>query len=84
MRFRRVLALLLIFGCGSVLRAEPQFQKRPIRDLEITAVIQAIEDEIYDLNLQMEFLDVRSAKDSRETATLNVYFQPEVLDDSHS
>ncbi len=84
MRFHHVLGLLLILGCGSALRAAPQRQKRPVRDSEITAVIQAIEDEIYDLNLQMEFLDVRSPKDNRDIATLNVYFQREVLDDSRS
>jgi hypothetical protein len=84
MRFRHILIWMLLLGWGSVLAAGPQWQKRPIRDSEITAVIQAIEDEIYDLNLQMEFFDVRSPKDNRETATLNVYFQRDVLDDSRS
>jgi hypothetical protein len=84
MRFHRVLILLLILGCGSVLRAGPQWQKGPVRESEIQATIQAIEDEIYDLNLQLEYFDLRGAKDSGDAATLNVYFQPEVLDDSRS
>lgn len=84
MRFHHVLVTLLILGWGSALRAGPQGQKRPVRESEIQATIQAIEDEIYDLNLQMEFLDVRSAKDSGGIATLNVYFQREVLDNSRS
>ena len=84
MRFHHVLVLSLILGCGVALRAGPQLQKRPVRESEIQATIQAIEDEIYDLNLQPEYLDLQGPKDSRDTATLNVYFRPEVLDDSRS
>ena len=84
MRLHCVLILLLIMGWGSVLPAGQQREKRPVRESEFQATIQAIEDEIYDLGLQLEFLDVRGPKDSGETATMNVYFQPEVLDNSHS
>ncbi len=39
-------------GCG-----RPQ-QKRPIRDAEINAVIEAIQDEIYDLNREKYVDDI--------------------------
>jgi hypothetical protein len=55
-----------------------------VRESEIQATIQAIEDEIYDLNLQLEYLDLRGPKGGGETTTLNVYFRPEVLDNSRS
>jgi hypothetical protein len=84
MRMRYAITLLLILACGSALRAGPQSEKRPVKESEIQSTIQAIEDEIYDLNLQIEYLDLQGPKDSRETATMNVYFQPEVFDDSRS
>ena len=84
MRMRYAIILLLILACGIALRAGPQGEKRPVKESEIQATIQAIKDEIYDLNLQIEYLDLQGPKDSRETATMNVYFQPEVLDDSRS
>ena len=63
---------------------EPQWQKRPLQESEIAATIQAIEDEIYSLGVQLDYLDLRGPKDGPETATLNVYFRPEVLDNSRS
>lgn len=84
MRVRCVGSLLLILFWGSALHAGPQSQKRPIRESEMTATIQAIEDEIYDLNLQLHFLDVEGPNDTEHAVHMNVYFQPEVLDDSRS
>ena len=89
MRVCRVLASLVILGLTSVLSVDPVIagrpqERRPIRESEIQGVIQAIEDEIYDLNLELSFLDVRGPKDSGDTVHMNAYFQPEVLDDSRS
>lgn len=85
MNIRIALALLLTIGlAASPLGGRPQ-QKRPLREKEINAVIEAIQDEIYDLNLEKHFLGVgATAKDNRDQEILNVYFQPEVIEDSRS
>jgi len=84
MRFRHLAVVLALLSCGGILAAVAQGQKRPVRESEIAGVIQAIEDEIYDLNLEHEYLDLQGPKDTHETAALNVYFQPDVVDDSRS
>lgn len=66
MRMRYAIILLLILACGIALRAGPQGEKRPVKESEIQATIQAIKDEIYDLNLQIEYLDLQGPKDSRK------------------
>ena len=91
MSFRRAVIFLLILGAASILRAQAPGvasrtqEKRPIRDSEIQAVIQAIEDEIYDLNLEMYFFDLGGhIKGKPAIVNVNVYFQPEVIDNSRS
>lgn len=83
----RILVLPLIFALGSVAAlsgARPQ-AKRPIRESEMNAVIEAIQDEIYDLKLQNDFFELGpSPKDHRLQVVLNVYFQPDVIEDSRS
>src|SRR4029077_2033282 len=83
----RFLVIPIIFALGSAAAlhgGRPQ-EKRPIREAEINAVIEAIQDEIYDLKLQNDFFGVGpSPKDHRFQVTLNVYFQPEVTEDSRS
>jgi hypothetical protein len=81
MSSRSGFALVLIIGLATVVRAAPPQERRPIRESEIAAVIQAIEDEIYDLNLEHAFFDLGTGGDK---VVLNVYFQPEVLDNSRS
>jgi hypothetical protein len=88
MRFHRAIALLLLLAWGNIpgagrpsSAATPQ-AKRPIQESEIQAVILAIEDEIYALNLQTAFIDVGKIVERKHI--LNVYFEPEVLDDSRS
>jgi hypothetical protein len=78
-------ALFLTLCLATALLAGRPQQKRPIREAEINAVIEAIQDEIYDLNLEKDFFSVgTTTKDNRDQEILNVYFQPDVLDNSRS
>ncbi len=85
MNIRVPLGLLFSIGLAATLAARPPQEKRPIRETEITATIEAIQDEIYSLNLEKYVDDVgeRSPED-RNLYSVNVNFQPEVLDDSRS
>src|ERR1700730_14590260 len=85
MNNRAPLVLALTLGLATTLLAGRPQQKRPIRDSEINAVIEAIQDEIYDLKLEKYVDDVgqRSPK-NRNQYSVNVYFQPEIIDESRS
>ena len=77
-------SLLVLSFTTTVLGGWPQ-QKRPIRETEMNAVIEAIQDEIYDLNLENNFFEVgKTTKDNRDQEILNVYFQPDVIENSRS
>ena len=68
----------------TLLAGQPQ-QKRPIRETEINAVIEAIQDEIYDLNLEKYVDDIGTrSPNNRNQYSVNVYFQPDILDNSRS
>ncbi|MBZ5697136.1 MAG: hypothetical protein LAN18_01165 [Acidobacteriia bacterium] len=85
MNIRIPIALFLMLCLATALLAGRSQQKRPIREAEINAVIEAIQDEIYDLNLEKDFFSVgTTTKDNRDQEILNVYFQPDVLDNSRS
>jgi hypothetical protein len=79
------LASLLMLSFATTLPGGRPQEKRPIRDAEISAVIEAIQDEIYDLKLQDDFFDVgKTTKENRDQEILNVYLQPDVIEDSRS
>jgi hypothetical protein len=85
MNIRVPVALLVILSVATTLLANRPQQKRAIREAEINAAIEAIQDEIYDLRLEKGFFSVgATAKENRNQEILHVYFQPEVLDDSRS
>ena len=85
MNIRRSLGLVLLLSSVTALHGERAQQKRPVREAEINAVIEAAQDEIYDLNLEKDFLGVGpAAQGNRDQVILNIYFQPEVLDNSRS
>jgi len=85
MNIRVPLVLLILVNVATTLLAGRPQQKRPIRETEIKAAIEAIQDEIYDLKLEKDFFSVgATSKENRDQEILNVYFQPEVLDDSRS
>lgn len=86
MNLRALILSLLIALTVTTLRtgAHPQ-GKRRITESETGAVIQAIQDEIYSLNLQKNFFDVGpSPKGHPGQVIVNVYFQPEILENSRS
>jgi hypothetical protein len=79
------LVLFFVFSLTTTLVAHPPQEQRPIRETEINATIEAIQDEIYDLQVHKDFFSVgTTTKENRNREILNVYFQPEVLDNSHS
>jgi len=85
MNIRVPLAMLVVVYMGTSLLAGRPQQKRAIREAEINAVTEAIQDEIYDLKLEKDFFSVgTTTKENRDQEILNVYFQPEVMDDSRS
>jgi hypothetical protein len=79
-----LVSLVVLCVATTLLAGRPQ-QKRPIREAEINAVIEAIQDEIYDLKLEKDFFSVgATTKENRNREILNVYFQPELIEDSWS
>jgi hypothetical protein len=83
MNIRRLLGLILMLSSATVICGGQE--KRTVRETEMTAVIEAIQDEIYDLKLEKEYFDVGpGATGNRDQVVLNIYFQPDVLDDSRS
>src|SRR5260370_13095025 len=85
MNTRVLLVLSLVLGFVTPLLGGRPQQKRPIRETEIKAVIEAIQDEVYDLKLEKDFFSVgMTNKDNRNQEILNVYFQPDVIEDSRS
>lgn len=85
MNIRVPLSVLLILSSSVALRGGKQDEKRPIREAEINATIEAIQDEIYVLNLEkyVDDIGIRSPN-NRNQYSVNVYFQPEVIEDSRS
>jgi hypothetical protein len=82
----RVPLILVLTLCSAttLLGGRPQ-QKRPIREAEISAVIESRQDEIYDLNLEKYVDDIGTrSPNNRNQYSVNVYFQPDVTDESHS
>ena len=85
MNIRGPLVFLILFSSATALGGGRPQQKRPIREAEINAVIEAIQDEVYDLKLEKDFFSVGStAKEHPDREILNVYLQPDVMDNSHS
>jgi hypothetical protein len=85
MNMRRSLSLVLLLGSVTALHGERPQQKRPIRESEINAVIEAIQDEIYDLNLEKDMdLVGKKVKNNPDEVLVNVFFQPDVIDNSRS
>jgi len=85
MNIRVILVLAWTLSLATALLASRPQQKRPIRETEINAVIEAIQDEIYDLKLEKDFFSVgTTTKDNRDQEILNVYLQPDVMEDSRS
>lgn len=85
MNIRVPLMFLVMASVPSTLCAGRPPQKRAIREVEINAAIEAIQDEIYDLKLEKDFFSVgTTTKENRNQEILNVYFQQEVMDDSRS
>jgi hypothetical protein len=85
MNIRVPMVLVLTLTLATTLLASRPQQERPIRETEMNAVIEAIQDEIYDLNLEKDFFSVGSTtKDNRDQEILNVYFQPDVIENSTS
>jgi hypothetical protein len=79
-----VFLVLTLSLTTTLLAGRPQ-QKRPIREAEINAVIEAIQDEIYDLKLEKYVDDIgERSPQNRNQYSVNVYFQPEVIEDSRS
>ena len=85
MSIRIPLVLSLTLGLVTPLLGGRPQQKRPIRETEIKAVIEAVQDEIYDLKLEKDFFSVgATTKDNRNEEILNIYFQPDIIEDSGS
>jgi hypothetical protein len=85
MNIRVPLVLVMTLSLASTLLAGRPQQKRPIREAEINAVIEAIQDELYDLNLEKYVDDIGTrSPNNRNQYSVNVYFQPEVIEDSRS
>jgi len=85
MRPRIVLTLLLILSSTTTLLCGRPQEKRPIRESEIKAAIEAIQDEIYDLKLEKYVDEIgEQSPDNRNQYSVNVYFQPEIIEDSRS
>ena len=85
MNIRRSLGLVLLLSLVTALHGERPQQKRPIRESEINAVIEAIQDEIYDLNLEKDMdLVGKKGNNNPDEVLVNVYFQPDVIDNSRS
>jgi len=85
MNIRAPLASLVLLCVATTLLAGRPQQKRAIREADINAVIEAIQDEIYDLKVEKDFFSVGTTpRENRDQEVLNVYFQPEVIDNSRS
>jgi hypothetical protein len=85
MNIRLPLTVLFVLGLGATLAARPPQEKRPLHEAEINRIIEAIQDEIYDLNLEKYIDDIGTrSPEHRNLYSVNVYLQPEVVDDSRS
>jgi len=75
----RLLLLFSLFGTVPMLpQAKPQ--KRPISHREVEAVIQAVEDEIYDYGYQKHFYHIGEniGTASAPRARIRIYIDPEI------
>jgi hypothetical protein len=85
MNIRVTLALVWTLTLATALLASRPQEKRPLRETEMNAVIEAIQDEIYDLNLEKYVNDIGTrSPNNRNQYSVNVYFQPEVIENSRS
>lgn len=85
MNIRVPLVLVWALSLATALLASRPQEKRPIREMEINAVIEAIQDEIYDLKLEKYVNDIGTrSPNNRNQYSVNVYFQPEIIDESRS
>jgi hypothetical protein len=76
----KLLTLLVAFLSLSI-QASPQAQKRKVSESEVKAVVQAVEDEIYDYGYQKQFYQM--GKDAGRSPTaprsrMRIYIEPEV------
>ncbi len=76
----KILTLLLVFFSFSI-QAHPQSQTQKVSESEVKAVIQAIEDEIYDYGYQKQFYhmgeDVGTSPNAPRSR-MRIYIEPEV------
>src|ERR1700674_1775709 len=85
MNIRIPLVLVWTLSVATTLLGGRPQEKRPIREREINAAIEAIQDEIYDLKLEKYVDDIGTRfPDNRNQYSVNVYFQPEFIDESRS
>ena len=85
MHIRATLALMWTLSLAVALLASRPQEKRPLRETEINAAIEAIQDEIYELRLEKYVNDIGTrSPNNRNQYSVNVYFQPEVIDNSRS
>ncbi len=76
-----VLCFCSFAGVSVLLAGAQQHRRRKITDAEVKAVIQAVEDEIYDRGYEKEYgdVDVPPACGPRRSATcIRIYINPEI------
>jgi hypothetical protein len=78
--YMKLLALLLALLCFSI-QAHPESHKRKISEPEVKAVIQAVEDEIYDYGFQKQFYQMGEevgVSPNAPRSRMRIYIQPEI------
>lgn len=76
---RFILVVLMIVGFSISTAAQPR-KDRAITEREVKAVVQAIEDEIYDYSYQGKFSDVGTPDVHSKRTAVPVYFKPSLTD----